>query len=147
MKLSDNFSLGEFLVSQTAARHGLDMTPSDSVIANLKRLCRDVLQPLRDDLRAPIIITSGYRPAELNRMIGGSPNSQHITGQAADIRAVGYLPVDVFELATGLDLPIDQAIEEFQSWVHLSIPAAGEPPRRQLLSAVREDGRTVYREA
>ena len=90
----------------------------------------------------PIIITSGYRPPELNRLIGGSPSSQHLTGQAADIRAVGKSPETVFrQLDRMLALPIDQLIFEFRSWVHVSI---ADEPRRQMLTAVRMDGETKY---
>ena len=46
--LSDNFNLSEFTKSQTALRNGIDNTPSEEVIENLRALCENVLQPLRD---------------------------------------------------------------------------------------------------
>jgi hypothetical protein len=144
MKLSRDFALSEFLVSESAARHGIDMKPPVSVVNNLRRLCETILQPLRDELDSPVIITSGYRPKALNTLIGGSEKSQHITGEAADIRVLGYSPVDVFVHAEELDLPINQLINEFGQWVHISIAPRDVPEKRQLLTAVRRDGKTVY---
>lgn len=152
MRLSPNFTLDEFLVSETAARHGIEMTPPPEIRANLERLARELLQPLRDRLTtargcdAPIFVTSGYRTPELNRLVGGSATSQHVAGEAADIRAVGFTPADLWVFIHDHcgDLPVDQCILEFGSWVHLSINPVDRPPRRQFLSAVRRDGRTVY---
>ena len=41
------------------------------------------------DTEEPIIITSGYRSLELNKKVGGSPTSNHLTGCAVDIRVAG----------------------------------------------------------
>jgi hypothetical protein len=57
MRLSDNFSLWEFTTSQTATRHGLDNTPSETVIRNLRTLCQKILQPARNAL-GPLRISS-----------------------------------------------------------------------------------------
>ena len=91
MKLSDNFSLEEFLTSQTAERIGGDMlaeqqSPSEAVINNLQHLVDNCLQPLRTLLNTPMTITSGYRAPLLNAHIGSKPTSQHIKGEASDIR-------------------------------------------------------------
>ncbi len=59
MRLSKNFTLEEFLLSQTATRRGIDMTPSPEVIENLQRLVTGVMQPLRDEVNAGIFISSG----------------------------------------------------------------------------------------
>ena len=85
MKLSDNFSLNEFTKSQTALRNGIDNTPSEEVIENLKALCENVLQPIREYFLMPVFISSGYRSAALNHKLGSSISSQHVQGQAADI--------------------------------------------------------------
>lgn len=118
MKLSKNFSLEEFLVSQTAVRHGLDMTPPEHVIENLQRLVTTGLQPLRDHVGAGIYINSGYRPPDLNSLIGGSRTSEHMNGNAADIRVTGWPPYEAAQLIVELGLPFDQVIQEFGSWVH-----------------------------
>ena len=87
MKLSNSFSLSEMLKSNTANRKGIEeqYKPSKEVIDNLTRLCKKVLQPIRDSLEMPVRVTSGYRCKELNKAIGGSSKSQHVKGEAADI--------------------------------------------------------------
>lgn len=145
MQLSDNFRLSEFLVSQTASRHGIDMSPSQDVITNIQRLVVDFLQPIRDEAGSPLVITSGYRPPALNSLIGGSPTSAHRFGRAADFRIVEMSSFEACELIERMDLKFDQLILEFpespRSWVHLGI---AEFPRRQVLTAKRENGKTVY---
>lgn len=83
---SEFFSLEEFTRSSTAKRLKIDNTPSDEVIRNIEYGVQRVLDPLRRILQAPIIITSGYRCAELNKAVGGVSNSWHTKGNAADIR-------------------------------------------------------------
>src|ERR1700676_5245324 len=89
MQLSTNFTLEEMLASQTAVRDGIDNTPTEEVISRLKDLCDNVLQPLRNLLKQPLIISSGYRSPTLNKAVGGVPNSEHQLGQAADITVPG----------------------------------------------------------
>ena len=87
MRLSKNFTLEEFIRSRTAESMGIDNVPKDEeVIENMKALCLEVLQPLRDNVGAPIHINSGYRCKALNEAVGGVKNSQHCVGEAADIR-------------------------------------------------------------
>ena len=86
MKLSKNFSLSEMTRSYTATKKGIENTPNDPQIENLRILCDNVLQPLRDAL-GPITISSGFRSIKLNTAIGGSGTSQHcaLKGAASDI--------------------------------------------------------------
>lgn len=145
MRLSKNFTLDEFLISQTAERHGIDMTPPPHVIDNLQRLVGSILQPLRDETGHPIVISSGYRPEELNDKIGGSPTSAHVYGCASDLRIVGYTPLETCELIREMDLPYDQVIHEFGRWVHVGIKPIGQEIRRQELTAFRDTyGQTRY---
>ena len=83
MRLSKNFTLAEL----TKTSVGLPNNPSDVEIERLKILCEKVLQPLRDDFNAPIIINSGYRSQQVNKAVGGVPTSQHLKGESADITA------------------------------------------------------------
>lgn len=90
MRFSENFDLQEFLRSQTAERHGGEMlaqqmNPDRAIVENLQHLVTHAIQPLRTLLCTPFQITSGYRCDELNTHIGGSTNSQHRFGQAADV--------------------------------------------------------------
>jgi zinc D-Ala-D-Ala carboxypeptidase len=87
-RLSKNFTLYEFLHSDTAILKGLmheQCSITEKEIVNLKRLCENVLQPLREYIKKPIRINSGYRSLTLNTALKGSPNSEHMRGMAADI--------------------------------------------------------------
>lgn len=140
-KLSKNFSLEEFLVSQTAERNGIDMTPPDKVVDNLQKLVTTCMQPLRDRVRQAIFISSGYRPYKLNRLIGGSSNSAHMDGRACDFKIVRRSPYSTVQLVHEMELPFDQCIHEFGRWVHLGI---SDNPRNQILTAGYMDNKTVY---
>lgn len=120
--LSAHFNLREFLRSDAALRHGIDMTPPTEVIHALRDLCRHVLEPLRDFVRAPLVITSGYRPLALNTLVGGSPGSQHIRGEAADIECPELSPRELCQAVLDAKLPIDQLVLEFppHGWCHVS---------------------------
>ena len=83
MRLSKNFTLAELAKTST----GIPNNPSDVEIERLKILCEKVLQPLRDEFNALIIVNSGYRSQQVNKAVGGVPTSQHLKGEAADITA------------------------------------------------------------
>ena len=85
MKLSKNFSLNELTYSSTANYHKVDNTPDRWALDNLKKLCNEVLQPIRDKWDDSIFINSGFRNPIVNRLVKGSTSSQHLKGQAADI--------------------------------------------------------------
>jgi zinc D-Ala-D-Ala carboxypeptidase len=145
MRLSLNFMLDELLVSQTAARRGLANVPPPDVVEELRRLCEELLQPLRDALGVPVVVTSGYRSRAVNAAVGGAVNSAHLHGRAADIVVPGMAPVMVCRRIVELALPFDQVIEEFGAWTHVAIAPPGAAPRRQQLTARRSGtGSTVY---
>ena len=121
--LSKNFSLDEFIRSETANMKGISNIPNPSELANISALVQNVLQPARDALKTPIYINSGFRSEKLNDAVGGAPNSQHMAknGAAADIRSNDNLKL--FNYIKD-NLPFDQLIwEEGTSepkWVHVS---------------------------
>lgn len=88
MKLSEHFSLAEFTRSDTAFSHGWKNEPSPAEIEWMRYLCVSVLEPLRAELGRPIIVTSGFRCAKLNKAVGGVSASQHMYGQAADLKVL-----------------------------------------------------------
>lgn len=146
-KISKHFSLDEFTISQEAVRLGIDNTPPQRIILNIRELCESMLDPLRDALNAPLIISSGYRCPELNRRINGAPGSAHMHGLAADIVSPAASARDICALIVKLGLRFDQVIDEFSSWCHVAIvPNQSEKkPRFETLEARREtNGRTVY---
>ncbi len=130
MNLTTNFQLKEFVVSSTADRLGIDNTPTPGEIENLRTLCKQILQPARDAL-GPLKITSGFRSAALNIAVGGSSNSDHRKGFAADVVSVN---VGTKALAVWVKnhCDFDQIILEFgtlenPNWIHLS----AEPRNRK----------------
>ena len=151
MKLSNNFSLKEMVKSQTAERKGINNNPSEDHMNNLKLLCENVLQPVRDHFGKVVTVSSGYRSPELCEAIGSSKSSQHAKGLAADFE---IFDVSNQELVIWIDknLDYDQMILEFwkgpdepnSGWVHCSYKKEGN--RKQLLRAYKEDGRTKYEE-
>ena len=83
--LTPHFALQEFIRSATARKHGIANNPPPEAVENLKLLCRHTLEPLREALGLPVVITSGYRCKALNNIIAHHSNrSQHMKGQAAD---------------------------------------------------------------
>lgn len=144
MMLSEHFSLAEMIASDTALRQGISNAPGPHEIDNLKRLCAQVLEPLRAAIGQPIRVTSGYRAPLLNLLVGGSRTSDHCAGRAADIQVPGTSPLTLAKAIQSLDLPVQQCIHEFGAWVHVSIPPAGDVPRREYLTALKLGKKTHY---
>ena len=128
------FTLKEFVKSNTAARLGINNNPSEDVKKNIELLVEKILDPLREKFGKPIIVTSGYRCKELNKAVGGAAKSQHMSGEAADIRSVEdskSANKELFNLIIELGLPFDQLINEHDyDWVHVSY---GKRNRRMIL--------------
>jgi zinc D-Ala-D-Ala carboxypeptidase len=148
MNLSKSFTLNELIKSQEATRLGIDNTPSDEHILNLKILCENILQPIRDFYGMPLSVSSGYRSAELCEAVGSSSKSQHTKGQAADFEIFGMANKDLADWIVQ-NLDYDQCILEFWSpndpnsgWVHCSYNDSGN--RKQYLNAQKLNGRVVY---
>ena len=148
MQLSKNFSLRELTASQTAERKGIGNTPSAEHQENLKLLCENVLQPIRDHFNRVVTISSGYRSPALCEAIGSKMTSQHAKGQAADFEIYG---LSNGELATWIKdkLDYDQLILEFwtptssnSGWVHCSFNSEGN--RKEYLRAYKNEGKTKY---
>ena len=148
MMLSKNLSLSEMTKSTTAKRRGIDNSPTEEHIENMKVLAEKIFQPIRDYFGVPFSISSGYRSKALNEAIGGSKTSQHCLGEAIDID-------DVYSKATNADffnyikarLEFDQLIWEFgddnnPAWVHVSYRLGNN--RMRVLKAIKENGRTKY---
>lgn len=130
--MSKYFSLSELTRSATAIKEGIPNDPNEAQIKDLYRLM-DYLDKVREAFGKAIIVTSGFRSPLLNEHIKGSDKSQHMKGQAADIR-----PHDIKELRQLFDLirkigGFDQLIYEEPTgrtpWIHVSIPPANKPPR------------------
>ena len=149
MQLSKHFELAEFIRSSTAKRAGISNMPTNAHLENIKLLCEKVLEPIRVYFARPIILSSGYRSAALNRAVGGSSSSQHCSGEAADIDMDGtnITNAQIFNHIKD-NLEFDQLIWEFGTtsnpdWVHVSYESNGRQ-RKQILRAVKKNGATSY---
>lgn len=143
MNLTKNFSLIELTSSEAAARKGIDNTPNQEAINNLKEICENVMQPLREWYDKPINITSGYRSQKVNKAIGGSASSDHCLGRAIDFTLPKEDYQRVFDwLRTNVEF--DQLINEFNfQWIHVSFRNGAN--RKQVLKAVKNTfGQTKY---
>lgn len=123
--VTKDFYLSEFLVSDTAARLGIDNTPSASIMAVLKNVLIPGMQAVRDLLGKPIIVKSGYRCPALNAAVKGSNNSQHMDGHACDFVSPGFgapSAIARFLVEHMVELRFDQLIME-GGWVHISFNA------------------------
>lgn len=127
--LSPHFSLEELTASDTAARKGIDNTPTLEARAALVRTALG-LETLRALLGAPLLVSSGYRSPALNKLVGGQPNSQHMRGEAADFTAPQFGPPEAIVKRLDDYRVFDQLILEFGRWVHVSFT---DKPRRQVL--------------
>ena len=116
------FTIKELTRAMTATRYGIDNTPPASAVKALHDLVDNVLDPLREAWGGPIRVNSGYRCPELNKLVGGTPTSQHQRGEAADI-TVGSRSANrrLLALIKQLNLPVDQCIDEQGChWIHVS---------------------------
>jgi len=148
VRLSQNFTIQEYIKSQTALRQGIDNTPTEEHMGNATALFRNVVQKVRDQFGVTVI-NSGYRGEALNKAVGGSSTSQHCKGEAVDIECPGTPNYDVAKWIED-NLDFDQLILEFYTpgvpdsgWVHVSYKSEGN--RKSVLTAMKENGKTVYK--
>ena len=148
VRLSQNFTIQEYIKSQTALRQGIDNTPTEEHMGNATALFRNVVQKVRDQFGVTVI-NSGYRGEALNKAVGGSSTSQHCKGEAVDIECPGTPNYDIAKWIED-NLDFDQLILEFYTpgvpdsgWVHVSYKSEGN--RKSVLTAMKENGKTVYK--
>lgn len=151
MRLSKNLTLREAIKSNTATRLGIDNTPEEWEIHNLRAVAENVFQPVRDHFGVPIAVSSGYRSKKLNKAIGGSKYSQHVIGEALDLDADVYGKVTNAEIFNYIknNLEWDQMIWEFgddeePNWVHVSYKESGRN-RKQIKRAYRDEKGVYYK--
>lgn len=130
-KISEHFYMDEFEYSAVAVEKGLYNLPPLTARKAIYHLVRHLLEPLREKSGYPVHITSGYRCPELNKLVGGAPDSQHMAGEAADIFTGGSIwLLDVLEKS---NLDFDQAIfYPHKKFLHVSLKLKGRN-RRQII--------------
>ncbi len=147
--VSKNISYKEATHSTTAKRLGIDNTPNAEQFSNMVYVAENVFQPVREHFGVPIYVSSFFRSEALNKAVRGSSSSTHIKGEAMDLDADVYEGVtnaQIFEYIKN-NLEFDQLIWEFgthenPAWVHVSLSKRNN--RKQVLKAVRVDGKTHY---
>ena len=125
MNLSPNFTKEEMLASATARLRNISNIPTDEHLSSLRKLCTDVLQPIRNKYGKPIQVTSGYRSYLLNKAVGGAKVSQHLKGEAADIICDDNHKLwDIIcEMILKGEIKVGQLINEKNlRWIHVSLP-------------------------
>ena len=148
VRLSDHFTLGELTKTNSKIKN----VPNEAQVNNLKRLCgwleqlrrRPTPSPslLREGSEEPIIINSGYRSPEVNRAVGGVPNSNHLTGCAVDIHVTGLEQL-IHYASTLLDIS-DERQEDFDElllerspkgtyWLHFAVRPSGNRRKVRLI--------------
>lgn len=142
MRLSDHFTLQEFIDSAKATELNLANIPNQIHIMAMQLLCDTVLEPIRKHFNAPMRILSGFRSKELNAAVGGAPTSQHTLGEAADITISGIKNDELWKFIV-MNINYDQVIAEHLNqkdgsagWVHVSHSRVGNQ-RNQPLSCVK----------
>lgn len=124
MLLSQHFTLDELTVTTT----GLPNEPSSTeVIERLRKVCTEVLEPVRHHFGKAIVLHSGYRSPAVNKAVKGSPSSQHCKGEAADFHVAGVTVLEVAQWLSNSEIEYDQLILEnyvagspSSGWVHCS---------------------------
>lgn len=128
MKLSNNFKLNELIYSSTAEVNRINNYPSPVEIDNLRALCENILQPIRDKWGSPLYVNSGYRSPILNRKVAGAPTSYHCSGNAVDIttrdtKKNKELFNMIVDMIKNNEIEVGELIDEHRySWLHISNP-------------------------
>ena len=148
MNLTKNFTLHEMTKSETALRYGMANEPSQTEIDNMRTLCEEVLQKVRDYYGMGVKVNSGYRHPLVNSKVGGSTTSDHCRGFAADIEIPGIANADLAKWIED-NCKFKQLILEFYTpgvpdsgWVHVSYDPNNL--KKEVLTATKRDGKTVY---
>jgi len=149
-KLSKYTTLQEVIKSNTASVLQIQNIPNSEQVENLRLVCTEVFDKVREHFGKPIGITSGFRSPELNKRIGGSKTSQHLEGKALDIDGDilgGVTNKEIFEYIKN-NCIFDQLIWEFGTenspdWVHVSYNKGVN--RKQILRAIKSNGKTIYK--
>ncbi len=115
-----NFKMSELIHSDTAIKNNINNMPDINSLDCMLDLIVHCLQPIRDKIGKPVIISSGFRNSQVNKLVGGVATSQHCKGQAVDFTIPGEtISGIIFKIQT-MGIEFDQLINEYDKWVHIS---------------------------
>lgn len=114
-----NFSISEFIHSETAVKNKINNMPDLTSLDNLLKLIVFVMQPIREKVNLPIIITSGFRCSQLNKLVGGVSNSGHLNGTSADFIIKGMGIEKAYQIIKTSGIKYTQLIQEKGQWLHI----------------------------
>lgn len=118
--LKVNFKISELIYSKIATQKNISNMPDINSLDCMLDLIVNCLQPIRNLLNKPMIITSGYRNDKVNKLVNGANNSQHKKGQAVDFVVKGMKPSEIIEIIRKSNVEFDQLINEYDRWTHVS---------------------------
>lgn len=150
LNISKHVTYAEAIVSATGSRKGIDNTPTPEALKSMNVTAEKLFEPIREHFEVPIRILSFYRCPELNKAVGGSKTSQHMTGEAMDLQMTGGVTNrQLWEWLKSSDLEFCQAIYEFgddnePDWIHISYSTVTRSNNRQFLRAIKVKGKTKY---
>jgi hypothetical protein len=114
------FSISELIHSDKAILHKINNMPDINSLDNMLNLIHYCLNPIRTAIKQPMIVTSGYRCKELNKLVGGADNSNHLSGCACDFIIQGKTPKEIIKFINAMNIEYDELINEYDKWVHIS---------------------------
>jgi zinc D-Ala-D-Ala carboxypeptidase len=135
MNLTEHFTLDELLASDMALRHSINNVPADPHITGNLHVLASGLERVRAILARPMVITSGYRNERVNKLVGGSRNSAHLRGLAADFKVPGMSARDVcLIIQNHASIGFETLIME-GTWTHIDFTDAARAPDGTVLTA------------
>ena len=142
--ISKYITFEEATTSQTAVRNKILNVPNELELINMRLVGTRVFDVIREHFKTPIRVSSFYRNVATNKAVRGSSTSQHVKGQAADISAKGLTAEELYGQVRESGVVVDQCIQEFGRWVHVSYCSTVGENRNQFLRAIKVDGVTKY---
>lgn len=139
--ITTNFKYSEMCYSSKATQLGIPNLPTGDEAKHIEELVTKILQPLRNEIKLPIKVNSGFRNPRVNKLVGGVSNSAHLTGYAADIVCPSYGGGSVKKFCEYVrdfliknNIKFDQLIFEYGTWVHIGIRDLGGRQRGEVIT-------------
>ena len=135
LRLTEHFTIDEATHSNTAAALGISNEPDETELDAIRDTAHR-MEAVRALLKAPIHVSSWFRNPEVNKAVGGSSASDHMSGRSVDFTCPAFgTPYDVCKAISSSGIRFDQLIYETNSrgsqWIHIGF---GERMRGQIMT-------------